>query len=179
MNKIKNSNQGFTLIELLVVVLIIGILTAIALPQYKFAVRKSKFATLKDLTGSLAKAEEIYFLANGSYTPDIDNLDISFPEIPTSIDSSTHYKTYHFKWGFCQIVDERFTDTEARVLCRYDSINLQYGFYLTQVPSNATARAKRIAGKRRCRPLNSDKLSQKICEQETGSTTTDNGDYLY
>lgn len=77
MKKIKNVNQGFTLLELLVVVLIIGILVAIALPQYKLAVAKSEFNTLKNVTKSLKESVDRYFLAKGAYPKKFADLDIN------------------------------------------------------------------------------------------------------
>ncbi len=71
--------KGFTLIELLVVVLIIGILAAIALPYYEKAVRKSRTAKTFTLMRSIKDAEERYFMANGRYTMNFEELDITIP----------------------------------------------------------------------------------------------------
>ena len=70
---------GFTLIELLVVVLIIGILAAIALPQYQKAVVKSRVATILPVLRAIKDAEEVYYMANGNYTIDTTELGIQLP----------------------------------------------------------------------------------------------------
>ena len=72
-NNIKN---GFTLIELLVVVLIIGILSSVALPQYMRTVEKARFAEAAELLQAVAGAEQRYMLQHGEYAEYFEDLDI-------------------------------------------------------------------------------------------------------
>ena len=71
--------QAFTLIELLVVVLIIGILAAVALPQYQKAVEKARLAEAFVLGKHFKQMEELYKMANGTYTVSFEELEVEIP----------------------------------------------------------------------------------------------------
>ena len=99
----KNAIQkslGFTLIELLVVVLIIGILAAVALPQYQKAVEKARMTQQIVTVRALYDALERYRLANGDYPPAKDNksgdTSISYFNDILDVDISTTKKVGYF-----------------------------------------------------------------------------------
>ncbi len=70
----KKYPKGFTLIELLVVVLIIGILAAVALPQYQKAAAKAKTALAIAYVREVAKQQRLYFTEHGVYASSIQEL---------------------------------------------------------------------------------------------------------
>jgi len=75
----KENKKGFTLVELLVVVLIIGILAAVAVPQYQLAVNKARFASLRSTAEPLIKAAQAYHLENGTWPSKFDELAVELP----------------------------------------------------------------------------------------------------
>ncbi len=70
---------GFTLIEMLVAVLILGILAAVAVPQYQKAVLKSRFVSMMPVAKTLAGANEVYYAEHDAYATDPAKLDVTRP----------------------------------------------------------------------------------------------------
>lgn len=109
---------GFTLIELLVVVLIIGILSAVALPQYTKAVEKARiteaFSNIKTMQDNI----DLYLLENGGFPGKY----ISYKDIPSNTELSggqfnnDSYDTKNFSYRgscwqtACDIQADRLSD---------------------------------------------------------------------
>ena len=146
------STKGFTLIELLVVVLIIGILAAVALPQYKVAVEKARATEAITTLKSVKDAEERYYLANGSYTDSFDELDVSLP-------GEVFKRRLTLSSGW-----EIFIDTSGPIYIRNKSstnliaFNYTYSFY---------------PDRRRCQALQGDYVANQVCKSLGGKNPID------
>ena len=98
-----SARRGFTLLELLVVVLIIGVLTAVALPQYTKAVEKTRIMSGFPVGQAIVQAMDEYYLANGKFSGNWAAMAIQLPagvtdangqaltSLPTSMNERVYY----------------------------------------------------------------------------------------
>ena len=86
----KKKDQGFTLIELLVVIIIIGILSAIALPSFLNQANKAKQSEAKQYVGTLNRVQQSYYLEKSAFATNLTDMANPVP-------SQTDNYLYEFK----------------------------------------------------------------------------------
>ena len=151
------NKQAFTLIELLVVVLIIGILAAVALPQYQLAVNKTRFANLRSIATSFIKASEAYYLANGTWPSNFDELALDLPGGFTM--NNVYGNTCgHDAKTYCCMMKQR-TGLNPAVTCGNNDYT--FAFYSMYVIS--TAKRENY-----CVAKDDDTKARQLCKSVTG-----------
>ena len=163
-------NAGFTLIELLVVVLIIGILAAVALPQYQVAVLKARYSNLISVLSTIREAEEVYYLANGSYVDDTSALDIGELNGCSSLGAGGMIQCQHFH------IDVNAGNADGNPLGYYrenNRIRLIYAYYQDYSAVKP--------GVRECWALPGDDAANQVCKSlggtKTGTKTISSGTF--
>ena len=149
-----NNKKGFTLIELLVVVLIIGILAAMAMPQYFKAVERSRMTEADTLLGSIAQAQRRKFLQRNSFTTNYKGLDVS----PKDSSGSVYYTKGSPTAGTngngfgVSLSGTAFDEGIARATRHADGATLQYQYRLERYyqGDNVTCVGINTAGQELC-----------------------------
>ena len=132
--------RGFTLVELLVVVLIIGVLSAIAIPMYQGAVDKSHWSTMLPGAKAIKDAEEAIKMTNGSYTDNMANLDVTMNNADLT---------------FALVTPNNTADPNVIRVTNSKLNNVRLASYLDDNP--------KFAGQLHCEALKNDERANRLC----------------
>jgi prepilin-type N-terminal cleavage/methylation domain-containing protein len=132
LRQLEKNNEGFTLIELLVAVIIIGILAAIAMPNFLRQVQRATQSEAQSYVGSVLRTQQTYRLEHGEFATAVNQLQVRIPDetenYKYTINGATNQGTaeaepkdtklkgYH---GMVKIIDEAKNVTKI-VICESD-----------------------------------------------------------
>lgn len=152
--------NGFTLIELLVVVLIIGILSAVALPQYTRAVLKARYSEIQTIISAYKTAAETYYMANGAYPDYWHDMDLEPPAGCTAADTAVggglycNQKSLYF---------DLYTQNDKNIVGFYQPNNKTKVAYVQWLDVSAKP------SKRECWAVTDDTDAQALCKSLNGT----------
>lgn len=152
--------RGFTLIELLVVVLIMGILAAVALPQYRVAVVKTRLGTMMPIVDGMLKSLDLYYLENGSW-PSNANRDIEW-----TIDFPAGCSLKGAAAGFCSnglFIDIVGSRPDVMICSPKDHIGY----------AKISNYASSFASSSYCLAMAEDQTAEQVCRSMGGRLSTD------
>ena len=169
-------DHGFTLIELLVVILIIGILAAVALPQYQLAVAKSKMMEAVAWTQQAAQSVELYYMTHGSYTDDLATLEIPAPKSVCTPQRGTYGKYYGCPGNWAYGIYDGATNVQAGYMTSTKKLRYLRFFRDAKIANVSYKRGERVC-------FAKGTIEKRICESlgdiKSKSTYTTETRYVY